>query len=45
MFRGEWGPDEFCPVGSFATTYSLYVAPKCLRRCARDDDVALMGIK
>ena len=37
--RGEWGPDEFCPVGSYATAFQLYLAPLCTRRCNLDDDV------
>jgi len=43
--RGEWGPDEFCSPGSYAASFQLYVADYCDRRCSRDDDVALMGIK
>ena len=43
--RGEWGPDEFCPVGSYATSFQLYLAPLCTRRCNLDDDVGLMGTK
>ena len=43
--RGEWGPDEFCPVGSYATGFQLYLAPLCDRRCNYDDDVGLMGSK
>ena len=43
--RGEWGEDEFCPVGSYATAYQLYLAPLCVRRCKSDDDVGLMGTK
>ena len=44
-FRGVWGPDEFCPAGSYVTSYQLYVADICSKRCKLDDDVALMGIK
>merc|ERR1712106_500250 len=43
--RGEWGPDEFCPVGSYATAFQLYLAPLCKKRCNSDDDVGLMGSK
>ena len=43
--RGEWGPDEFCSPGSYAASFQLYVADYCSKRCSRDDDVALMGIK
>eukprot|EP00091_Calanus_sinicus_P010493 TRINITY_DN24348_c0_g1_i1.p2 TRINITY_DN24348_c0_g1~~TRINITY_DN24348_c0_g1_i1.p2 ORF type:complete len:110 (+),score=14.22 TRINITY_DN24348_c0_g1_i1:517-846(+) len=44
-FKGEWGPDEFCPEGSYVTSYQLYIADICPRRCKLDDDVALMGIR
>jgi len=43
--KGEWGPDEFCPAGSYAASYQMYVADVCTRRCKNDDDVALMGLK
>merc|ERR1739838_635086 len=42
---GHWGPDEFCPEGAYATSFQLYVAPRCTSRCNTDDDVALMGVK
>jgi len=42
---GDWGPDEFCPVGSYANSYQLYIAPLCPSRCNFDDDAALMGVR
>merc|ERR1712223_203151 len=38
---GTWGPDEFCPFGSYATGIELKVAPLCTRRCRTDDDFAV----
>ena len=44
MFRGTWGPRQFCASGSFATGFVLRYAPLCASRCNFDDDTALMGI-
>jgi len=38
---GDWGPDEFCPFGAYATGFELKVAPLCSRRCRTDDDFAI----
>merc|ERR550519_1226946 len=38
---GDWGPDEFCPFGAYATGFELKVAPLCSRRCRTDDDFAV----
>jgi len=38
---GDWGPDEFCPFGAYATGIELKVAPLCNRRCRTDDDIGV----
>lgn len=42
---GTYGSIEYCPQSSYVTGLELEVAPLCQRRCIRDDDVALMGIR
>jgi len=43
--KGDWGADDFCDPGEYAIGFQLYVAGLCDRRCNRDDDKALMGVK
>jgi len=42
---GDEGVVEYCPLDTYAVAFELEYAPLCRRRCAKDDDVALMAIR